>query len=155
MLIHCVSRVSLECDCSWCYWWFFWAINSRGRHNGTTFILSCLRSVFSELPLHGRWLPAEQQLRLNLHMKFQIADDDESHQQGASTFKCGSEHHGNSGGFSASSFPICLSESDTLILFLGDSDHWSLMPSAPSKCNASSWEQDSDLTRLYLEAAAA
>jgi hypothetical protein len=48
--------------------------NSRRRHNGLTFILSCLRTVFSELPLHIRWLPGEQ-LRLSIHMKCQIGND--------------------------------------------------------------------------------
>lgn len=48
-------------------------ICARGKHNGSTFILSCVRTVFSELPLHGRWLPAEH-LRQYMHMKCNIGD---------------------------------------------------------------------------------
>ena len=128
--------------------------NSRGRHNGTRFILSCLRSVFSELPLHGRWLPAEH-LRLYMHMKCQIADD--------------------------IAFPLSammrvinnvlpLSNADPNIMEIAEDSElrvfrytfqnrtrryffWvtaniEVMPSAPSQGNASSWEQDSVLTRL-------
>ena len=50
------------------------SICARGKHSGTTFILSCLKTVFSEPPLHGRWLPAEQ-LRQYMHMKCHIGDD--------------------------------------------------------------------------------
>ena len=129
-------------------------INSRGKHNGTTFILSCLRSVFSELPLHGRWLPAEQ-LRLYMHMKFQIADD--------------------------IAFPLStmmrvinkvlpLSNVDPNIMEIAEDSalqvfrytfrnrtrqyffwvtaNMKAMPTAPCKGNASSWEQDSVLTWL-------
>ena len=50
------------------------SISAHGRHNGSTFILSCVRTVFSEVPLHGRWLPAEQ-LRLYMHQKCTIGSD--------------------------------------------------------------------------------
>jgi hypothetical protein len=35
-------------------------LGAHGRHNGSAFILTCLRGVFTEQELHGRWLPAEQ-----------------------------------------------------------------------------------------------
>ena len=50
------------------------SICARRKHNAQTFILSCLRTVFGELPLHGRWLPAEQ-LRQCMHMKCNIGND--------------------------------------------------------------------------------
>ncbi len=49
-------------------------ICARGKHNSTAFILSCAKTVFGEIRLHGRWLPAEQ-LRLYMHMKCNIGDD--------------------------------------------------------------------------------
>jgi hypothetical protein len=49
-------------------------ICARGKHNSTSFILSCARTVFGEIQLHGRWLPAEQ-LRLYMHMKCNIGDE--------------------------------------------------------------------------------
>jgi hypothetical protein len=106
-------------------------LNSRGRHNGTAFILSCRRTVFSELPLHGRWLPAER-LRLYTHMKSLVAVD--------IAFPLSTmmivvnkmlplsnadpkQNESSGGGFTASSLPIYLS--DTLMLFLGYSKRWS------------------------------
>ena len=83
-------------------------LKSCWRHNGTSFILSCLRTVFSELPLHGRWLPAEQlclySIAWSARLQKTIHFHCQHHQQGASTFEYGSEHNGNSGGFSASIF---------------------------------------------------
>ena len=48
-------------------------IGAHGKHNGSAFILTCLRGVFSEQELHARWLPAEQLVDF-MHMKFQIGD---------------------------------------------------------------------------------
>ncbi len=50
------------------------SIGARGKHNQSTFILTCVRKVFSEYTLHGRWLPAEQ-LRMFMHMKYEIGEE--------------------------------------------------------------------------------
>jgi hypothetical protein len=47
---------------------------THGRQNGSAFILTCLRGVFRQQELHGRWLPAGQLVDY-IHMKFQIGDD--------------------------------------------------------------------------------
>ena len=49
-------------------------IYPHGKNTPASFILSCLRAVFKEQVIHGRWLPAEQ-LRIHIHMKFNIVDD--------------------------------------------------------------------------------
>jgi hypothetical protein len=49
-------------------------VDAHGKHNGSAFILTCLRRGFSERQLHGRWLPAEQ-LLMYMEMKFQIGDN--------------------------------------------------------------------------------
>ena len=48
-------------------------LGAHGRHNGSAFILTCLRGIFSEQELHGRWLPADQLVDY-MHMKFQIGE---------------------------------------------------------------------------------
>ena len=49
-------------------------IYPHGKQTPASFILSCLRAVFKEQVIHGRWLPAEQ-LRIHIHVKFNIAND--------------------------------------------------------------------------------
>jgi len=128
--------------------------NSRGRHNGTTFILSCLRTVFSELPLHGRWLPAEQ-LRLYMHMKCQIADDIafplSTMMRVINKVLPLSNADPNimeTAGDSALRVFRYTFQNRTRRYFFWVTANVGVMPSAPSKGNASSWEQDSVLTRL-------
>ena len=50
------------------------SISARGRRNGSTFILSCVRTVFNELSLQGRRLPAEH-LCMYMHQKCKIGND--------------------------------------------------------------------------------
>ena len=49
-------------------------IGTHGKHNASTFILTCMRKAFSEHTLHRRWLPAEQ-LRRYMHKKYEIGKD--------------------------------------------------------------------------------
>ncbi|KAI2506094.1 hypothetical protein MHU86_8325 [Fragilaria crotonensis] len=50
------------------------SVGARGKRNGSVFILSCVRRVFCDRALHGRWLPAEQ-LCTYMHMKFNVGED--------------------------------------------------------------------------------
>ena len=53
----------------------FLTCSAHGRHNGSAFILSCVRTLFCELPLRGRWQP-EEQLSLYMHQKCNIGSTD-------------------------------------------------------------------------------
>jgi hypothetical protein len=134
------------------------SICARGKHSGTTFILSCLKTVFSEPPLHGRWLPAEQ-LRQYMHMKCHIGDDIN---------------------FTLSTMmrvinkvlPLVSSEPNIMEIagdvqlrvfrymfqnrtrryFFWVSAKVGVIPSMPSQRNGSAWEIDSVLTRLLSRA---
>ena len=132
------------------------APNSRGRHNGTTFILSCLRTVFSELSLHGRWLPAEQ-LRLYMHMKCQIGN--------GIVFSLATMMRVINKVLPLANFDpniIEIANDSALRVFRYSFQNrtrrhffWvaakiGVMPSFPSKGNALSWEQDAVLTRLLF-----
>ena len=49
-------------------------LRPRSKLNPSSFIVSCVRVVFSDKVLHGRWLPAEQ-LHAYMHMKCNVGDD--------------------------------------------------------------------------------
>ena len=129
-----------------------WA-NTRSTHVGDTMeqLLSCCVwgpfSVSSHFMVDG--CQQNNYVCLCIWSKYQIADDIAFP---LSTMmrvinKCVSEHNnGSRGGFSASSFPICLSELDMSIFFWVTANI-EVLPSAPSKGNTSSWVQDSVLTR--------
>ncbi len=130
-------------------------ISARGRRNGSTFILSRVRTVFSELSLQGRWRPAEQ-LRMYMHQKCKI---------------------GNEINFDLSTmmrvinkvlFPLVNLEPNTLEIpggvqlrvfrytfqnrtrryFFWVTAKVRVTPSQPLKGNTTAWEQDCVLTRL-------
>ena len=129
-------------------------ISARGRRNGSSFILSCVRTVFSEPPLQGRWLPAEQ-LCLYMHQKCNIGNDIK---------------------FDITTmmrvinkvFPLVSSEPNILEIpggvqlrvfrytfqhrtrryFFWVTAKVGVIPAMPSKGNATAWEQDCVLTRL-------
>jgi hypothetical protein len=129
-------------------------LNSRGRHNGTSFTLLCLRTVFSELPLHGRWLPAEQ-LRLYMHMKCQIVDDIAFPLSKMMRvinkvlpFSNADPNIMERAEDSALQVFWYTFQNRTRRYFFWVTANAEVIPSAPSKGNASSWEQDSVLTRL-------
>jgi hypothetical protein len=49
-------------------------LRPHGKLNSLSFIISCVRVIFSNKVLHGRWLPAEQ-LHVYMHMKRNVGDD--------------------------------------------------------------------------------
>ena len=129
-------------------------LDAHGKHNGSAFILTCLRKVFSEQQLHGRWLPAEQ-LLIYMDMKFQIGDSIK---------------------FSLSSMKrvvnkvLPLTSTDPNLLdipggpqlqvfrhtfqnrtrryFFWVTTQVGLRPSLPSQMNSTAWEEDCAVTRL-------
>ncbi|KAI2494338.1 hypothetical protein MHU86_20193 [Fragilaria crotonensis] len=133
-------------------------LGAHGRHNGSAFILTCLRGVFSEPELHGRWLPAEQLVDY-MHMKFQIGD---AIKFSLSTMKRVVNKVLPFTGTSANILEI----QDGLQLqvfrhtyqnrtrrdFFWVTTQVGLIPSQPSQLNATVWEQDCVLKRLTLGA---
>jgi hypothetical protein len=49
-------------------------LRPHGKLNPLSFIILCVRAVFSDKVLHGRWLQAEQ-LHVYMHMKCNVGDD--------------------------------------------------------------------------------
>jgi hypothetical protein len=47
---------------------------SHGAPNPSNFIVMCIRTVFGDKAVHGRWLPAEQ-LHAYMHMKCNVGYD--------------------------------------------------------------------------------
>ena len=120
--------------------------------------MTCLRGVFSEQELHGRWLPAEQ-LVAYMHMKFQIGD---AIKFSLSTMKRVVNKVLPLTGTVANTLEI----QDGLQLqvfrhayqnrtrrdFFWVTTQVGLIPSQPSQLNATAWEQDCVLKRLILGA---
>jgi hypothetical protein len=130
------------------------SISARGKRNGSVFILSCLRMVFSEQTLHGRWLPSDQ-LQVYMHMKFNIGDDIKFTL--ASMMRVinkmfplmGSEPNiiEASGGVQLRVFRHSFQNRNRRYFFWVTTNV-GVMPSLPSQLNATAWEQDRVLTRL-------
>ncbi|KAI2508418.1 hypothetical protein MHU86_5945 [Fragilaria crotonensis] len=133
-------------------------LGAHGRHNGSAFILTCLRGVFSEPKLQGRWLPAEQLVDY-MHMKFQIGD---AIKFSLSTMKRVVNKVLPFTGTLANILEIQEGlqlqvfrhtyQNRTRRDFFWVTTQVGLIPSQPSQLNATVWEQDCVLKRLTLGA---
>jgi hypothetical protein len=138
-------------------------IYPRGKHAPASFIMSCiLRTVFKEQVIHDRWLPAEQ-LRIHMHMKFNIADD--IHFSQASMIRVVNkmlplvsmepniieDTDGIQLRVYRHSFQV---EKRSYFFWITRMDGSSTPPMMPSQRNASNWEEDCVLKRLIAGARA-
>jgi len=138
-------------------------IYPHGKQTPASFILSCLRAVFKEQVIHGRWLPAEQ-LRIHIHVKFNVADDIQFSQaammrvvnkrlplvgmdpnifEGTDGIQLKVYRH---------SFQI---KKRSYFFWITKADGITPPPIIPSQRNALNWEEDCVLKRLIIGARAA
>jgi len=130
---------------------------SRGKLNPTNFIVMCMRTVFSDKAIHGRWLPAEQ-LHAYMHIKCNVGDDVK--------FSFASMMRAvNKAMPLASLAPNTLETRDGLNVnvfrhsfqtrkrryFFWVTSTVGVVPSTPSVVNVKAWEEDRVLTRLLSD----
>jgi hypothetical protein len=129
-------------------------IDAHGKRNGSTFILTCVRKVFSEHTLQRRWLPAEQR-RMYMHMKYEIGEDikftlsamvrviNKVLPQVSSVPNVVEIPGGSHLQVFRHSF-----QNRTRRHFFWVTAEIGVIPSLPSQLNATAWEQDCVLTKL-------
>jgi hypothetical protein len=132
------------------------SIYAHGKHNASAFIImSCVHKAFRDQALHRRWLPADQ-LRMYMHMKYEIGE-------GIQFSLSAMMRAVNKVLPTMSSVPNVVEfpggsrlqvfrhsfQNRTRRHFFWVTAEVGVIPSLPSQCNATAWEEDCVLTRLF------